>query len=307
MRLGFALPQSGPAADPDTVIAVARRAEELGYDSLWVAERLLWPLEPRAPYPGSPDGALPEAMKSQLEALETLSFVAPHTRRVTLGTSVMNLPFYQPLLLARRLATLDVLSGGRLRVGLGNGWLPDEFDAVNVPMRGRGERADEAIEAMKAIWADDPVEFQGKHFRIPRSLIGPKPLQKPHPPIYMGAFAPTALRRVARYADGWNPGALPIPILEQLFERLRQRTEKEGRDPLCLELIVRANLRLFDEPLGERRAAFTGSLAEIRADTDALRGIGAHELFFDVQFEPRVDSEKAFIEHLEQLWELVNA
>jgi probable F420-dependent oxidoreductase len=307
MRLGFALPQSGPAADPTTVIAVARRAEELGYDSLWVAERLLWPLEPGALYPGSPDGALPEPMKSQLEALETLSFVASHTRRVTLGTSVMNLPFYQPLLLARRLATLDVLSGGRVRVGLGNGWLPDEFDAVNVPMRGRGERADEAIEAMKAIWADDPVEFRGKHFQIPRSFIGPKPLQRPHPPIYLAAFTPAALRRVARYADGWNPGALPIPVLEQLFDRLRQRSEKEGRDPSRLELIVRANLRLFDEPLGESRATFTGSLAEIRADAAALRGIGAHELFFDVQFEPRVDSDKAFIEHLEQLWELANA
>ena len=307
MRLGFALPQSGPAADPTTVIAVARRAEELGYDSLWVAERLLWPVEPRARYPGSPDGALPEPMKSQLEALETLSFVAPHTRRVTLGTSVMNLPFYQPLLLARRLATLDVLSGGRLRVGLGNGWLPDEFDAVNVPMRARGERADEAIEAMKAIWADDPVEFEGKHFRIPRSFIGPKPLQKPHPPLYLAAFVPVALRRVARYADGWNPGALPVPILAQIFEQLQRTTEKEGRDPSRMELIVRANLRLFEGPLGEDRAVFTGSLDQIRADAAALRGIGAHELFFDVQFEPRVDSEKAFIEHLEQLWEIANA
>jgi alkanesulfonate monooxygenase SsuD/methylene tetrahydromethanopterin reductase-like flavin-dependent oxidoreductase (luciferase family) len=123
----------------------------------------------------------------------------------------------------------------------------------------------------------------------------------------LAAFTPAALRRVARYADGWNPGALPIPVLEQLFDRLRQRSEKEGRDPSHLELIVRANLRLFDEPLGESRATFTGSLAEIRADAAALRGIGAHELFFDVQFEPRVDSDKAFIEHLEQLWELVNA
>jgi probable F420-dependent oxidoreductase len=307
MRLGFALPQSGPAADPATLIEVARRAEEVGYDALWVAERLLWPLEPKARYPGSPDGALPEQMKSQLEALETLGFVAPHTRRVTLGTSVMNLPFYQPLLLARRLATLDVLSGGRLRVGLGNGWLPDEFDAVNVPMRGRGERADEAIEAMKAIWADDPVEFRGKHFQIPRSFIGPKPLQKPHPPIYLAAFAPTALRRVARYADGWNPGALPIPILEQMFERLQRVTEKQGRDPSEMELVVRANLRLSDGPLGEGRATFTGSLDEIRADVEALRKIGAHELFFDVQFEPRVDSDKAFIEHLEELWELASA
>jgi probable F420-dependent oxidoreductase len=307
MRLGFALPQSGPAADPATLIEVARRAEEVGYDALWVAERLLWPLEPKARYPGSPDGALPEQMKSQLEALETLGFVAPHTRRVTLGTSVMNLPFYQPLLLARRLATLDVLSGGRLRVGLGNGWLPDEFDAVNVPMRGRGERADEAIEAMKAIWADDPVEFRGRHFQIPRSFIGPKPIQRPHPPIYLAAFAPTALRRVARYADGWNPGALPIPILEQMFERLQRVTEKQGRDPSEMELVVRANLRLSDGPLGEGRATFTGSLDEIRADVEALRKIGAHELFFDVQFEPRIDSDKAFIEHLEELWELARA
>jgi probable F420-dependent oxidoreductase len=307
MRLGFALPQSGPAAEPATVIAVARRAEALGYESLWVAERLLWPVEPRAPYPGSPDGALPEQMKSQLEALETLSFVAPHTERVTLGTSVMNLPYYQPLLLGRRLATLDVLSGGRLRAGLGNGWCPDEFDAVNAPMRGRGERADEAIEVLKAIWAADPVEFRGKHFRIPRSFVGPKPLQKPHPPLYLAAFAPTAMRRVARYGDGWNPGALPIPVLSQMFDRLLQVTEREGRDPSRMELVLRANLRLSDRPLGDDRAFFTGSLDEIRADVDALRKFGAHELFFDVQFEPRVDSSEAFLEHLEQLWEVATA
>lgn len=303
MRLGFALPQSGPASRPDTVIEVARRAEALGYHSLWTAERLLWPLRPKTPYPGSPDGALPDPMKSLLEALELLAFVAAHTTRVTLGTSVINLPYYHPLLLARRLATLDVLSGGRLRVGLGHGWSSDEFEALNVPMKGRGARATEAIEAMRAVWSQDPVEFHGQHYQIPASHIGPKPVQKPYPLLYMAAFARPALLRVARYADGWNPGTLPIPVLLQIFEHLKRLTESEGRDPSRMELIVRANLRISDTPLGEGRTPFTGSLDEIRADTRALREAGAHELFFDVQFEPRVDSPGAFLEHLGQLWE----
>ncbi|KKM03644.1 hypothetical protein LCGC14_1772320, partial [marine sediment metagenome] len=129
MRLGFNLPQIGPAAGPEAIVRVAQRAEELGYDSVWVTERLLYPIEPQTPYMATPDGSLPEAYKTVLDPLEALTFVAGQTSRVALGTSILDMPYYNPVMLARRLTTLDVLSGGRLRLGLGLGWSQDEFDA----------------------------------------------------------------------------------------------------------------------------------------------------------------------------------
>jgi probable F420-dependent oxidoreductase len=187
MRFGFALPQVGSAVGPEALVSVAKRAEESGFDSLWVLDRILWPVNPRAPYPIG-DGSLPVKYKSVLDPLETLTFAAAHTRRVALGTSVLNLPWYTPVLLARQLTTLDIFSGGRLKVGLGIGWSPDEYEAAGAAWQERGKRADELIQALKKIWTTDPVELQGKYYRIPKSVIDPKPVQKPHPPIYMAAF-----------------------------------------------------------------------------------------------------------------------
>jgi alkanesulfonate monooxygenase SsuD/methylene tetrahydromethanopterin reductase-like flavin-dependent oxidoreductase (luciferase family) len=129
MRLGIALPQVGSTVSPETLVTVAKRAEDLGFDSLWVLDRILWPVSPRVPYPVG-DGSLPVKYKSVLDPLETLTFAAAHTRRVALGTSVLNLPWYNPVLLARRLTTLDVLSAGRLRIGFGMGWSPDEYEVT---------------------------------------------------------------------------------------------------------------------------------------------------------------------------------
>ncbi|HEY3137075.1 MAG TPA: LLM class flavin-dependent oxidoreductase, partial [Blastocatellia bacterium] len=130
MKVGMSLPQIGPQASPESLVKVASRAEELGYDSVWVLERLLWPLNPKEPYPATPDGSLPEAYQIVFDPIETLTFVAAHTRKVQLGTSVVVLPYHTPVQLARRIATLDVLSGGRALVGVGAGWSRDEFEAV---------------------------------------------------------------------------------------------------------------------------------------------------------------------------------
>ena len=132
------------------------------------------------------DGSLPVKYKNVLDPLETLTFAAAHTRRIALGTSVLNLPWYNPVLLACRLTTVDVLSAGRLRVGFGIGWSPDEYEAAGVTWEERGKRADELLQALKRIWTTDPVEFHGRYYRIPESVIGPKPVQKPHPPILYG-------------------------------------------------------------------------------------------------------------------------
>jgi len=229
MRLGFCLPQIGPIAGAEALASVAERAEALGFESLWVSERLLWPVAPKTPYPGSPDGRLPEQAKLQLDPLETLTFVASRTRRARLGTSVINLPFHNPLVLARRFATLDVLSHGRACVGLGNGWSSDEFEATGVPARARGKRIDEALAILKAVWTTDPVEFQGEYFRIPESFVLPKPLQKPYPPLYLAAFTPPAMRRVALEADGWNPAGLPVAAMGSMFQSMRDRASVKSR------------------------------------------------------------------------------
>jgi probable F420-dependent oxidoreductase len=220
---------------------------------------------------------------------------------VALGTSVLNLPWYPPVLLARRLTTLDVLSGGRLRVGFGMGWSLDEYEAAGAPWQERGKRADEIIAALKAIWTTDPVEFQGQYYRIPKSFIGPKPVQKPHPPIYMAAYTPPAMKRVAKEANGWFPVGVPLSALAGMFEGIKGIAKDAGRDPAALELIVRANVEFSDAPLGEGRADFTGALEQIVGDIVETRKLGAAEIVFDVQFSPGVETVDTIVARMEQL------
>jgi len=304
MRLGFGLLHAGPAATPDAMVKFVKRAESLGYESLYVIDRVLWPINPQVPYPASADGKLPEQAKTIVDPLETLAFAAAHTSRVRLGTSVINLPYYNPVLLARQLTAIDVLSKGRLVAGLGLGWSPDEFDAVGTSIKDRGKRASEALRVLHAIWTTDPVEFSGKYYKIPKSIMYPKPVQKPHPPIYMAAFTPEAMKRTARHADGWMPVGIPVAGMAQMFGGIKKLAEEAGRDPSKLELVVRAHPYFSDKPLGDDRFIFTGSADQIKADIAATRKLGANELFFDVQFSPGVNTLDANVALMERLWEL---
>ena len=307
MRLGFNIPHLGPAAGPEAIVRVAQRAEELGYESVWVTERLLWPVNPQTPYPATPDGSLPEVYKTVLDPLEALTFVAGQTSRIALGTSILDMPYYNPVMLARRLTTLDVLSNGRLRLGLGLGWSKDEFDAVGASLKERGRRADEFIEVLKAIWTQDPVEFHGKFYNVPKSVIFPKPVQKPHPPIYLAAFSPPAMMRAGRLADGLNPVMAPASAMKQMMETARGAAQEAGRDPSKFALIVRANLMVTDQPLGDDRWMFTGSADQIKGDIAATRDVGADELFFDPTFSPDGTSVDGFLSRMEQMRELASA
>ena len=305
MRIGFALPNVGTVATAEAVVAVAERAEQLGYDSLWTIERLLYPVKPQDPYPATADGKLPEGYKHVLDPVETLTFAAARTKKVALGTSVLDLPYYNPVMLARRLTTLDYLSKGRLRVGFGLGWSKDEMQAAGAEFSQRGARADEFLQVLKAIWTNNPVEFQGKFYHLPNSYIGPKPARKPHPPIYMAAFAPKALERVAKYADGWNPVAVPVEGMKQMYESIQQMAKQAGRDPAGIELIVRANLEIADKPLGKERMLFFGTMEQIKEDVERCRGIGAHEIQFDPSFMGGGQPLEAWLKLMEQLRKLV--
>jgi probable F420-dependent oxidoreductase len=249
-------------------------------------ERLLWPLNPQTPYPVTPDGRLPEEYKHVLDPLDSLTFAAAHTGKIALGTSVLDMPYYNPVMLARRLTTIDVLSNGRLRVGLGLGWSQDEMDAAGAEMKNRGARADEFIQVLKAIWTTNPIEYHGKFYQVPKSYILPKPVQNPHPPIYLAAFAPPALKRLATLADGWNPVAIPPAGMAQMFGGIQQMAKEAGRDPSALAMVVRANLLVSDKVLGKDRSFFSGTLEQIKEDITACREVGAHELFFDPTFSP---------------------
>jgi probable F420-dependent oxidoreductase len=301
MRFGFALPQIGSHVGPEALVTVAKRAEDLGFDSLWVLDRILWPVDPRAPYPIG-DGSLPLQYKHVLDPVETLTFAAAHTSRILLATGVLNLPWYNPVLLARRLTTLDVLSRGRLRVGFGIGWSPDEYEAAGAPWQDRGKRADESIEVLKKIWTTDPVEFQGKHYRIAKSFIGPKPVQKPHPPIYLAAFTPSAMKRVAAEAHAWLPVGIPLTGIGAMFEAIKNMAKEAGRDPSALELIVTAGVEIHKRPIEKERIEFTGSLEQIGEDFATARKVGAAEIAIYAQFLAPDETAEDLIARMEDLW-----
>jgi len=305
MKIGFALGNIGPIGTAEAISKIAQRAEALGYDSVWTVERLLWPVKPQTPYGASPDGSLPEPYKHVLDPLDALTFAAAHTKKIALGTSVLDMPYYNPLMLARRLTTIDQLSNGRLRVGLGLGWSKDEMDATGADMKQRGARADEFLQVLKAIWTTNPVEFHGKFFQIAKSYIYPKPVQKPHPPIYLAAFAPPALKRLATLADGWNPVMIPVAGMADMFGAAKQMAKEAGRDPSSLSLVIRGNLEISEKPLGKERAIFTGSVEQIKEDIAGCRQIGAHELFFDPTFMAGAQSLERWLALMEQVRKLV--
>ena len=274
MRLGISLPHYGTFATKEAVVEVSRAAEAMGYDSLWTGDRILAPLNPSDGYGGVPGAPMPAPFKTYFDPLTALTFAAAHTERMRLGTSTLNALWYPPVLLARTLTTLDILSGGRVDAGFGISWLRDEYTAVNVPWKDRGGRLDETVDVVKAIWTQEIVEHHGTYFDIVPTTVEPKPAQRPHPPILLAGFAPPALKRIARSADGWLPVQMPMENLAYLWSALRAEWETVGRDPVTL----RAPLRINVEPGGAADDALTQTAAYVQ-DASAL---GIDEAFIDL-------------------------
>jgi probable F420-dependent oxidoreductase len=268
MDLGVALPTSGRLASPANIVRIAQEAERLGYAAVWTYERLLRPM---AELPG-PDGSMhriPEQYRLTYEPLETLSYVAGKTERVKLGTSVIDALLHPPVVLARRFATLDQFSGGRVVAGLGQGWMPQEFETANVPMDRIGAGMDEVVAAMRACWGPDPVAYEGRFHRIAPSELNPKPVQE-RIPVLLGATTPAGARRAGRIADGLNPIAFSAEVVPALATTFRQAAEQAGRDPAALTVVVRANVPITREPLGDRRPFLGGSPRQIAEDVARL-------------------------------------
>ena len=290
MDLGFAVPTAGSWATPDNQVTLARRAEELGYVSLWTFQRLLFP----ADVAGSDTPARwTPTYRSVHDPLITLAFLAGQTRRARLGVAVLNLPWYSPLLLAKLTATLDAVSQGRLEVGLGLGWAAEEYRATDMPMSGRGARAEEFIDALRACWGDDPVEHHGELWDIGPALVDPKPVQRPHPPLLLGGTVDAALRRAGRMTDGWiSSSGQRLESIGDAAEVVRAAAKEAGRDPSTVRIVCRGVVKVRAEGTANRRP-LTGSYDEIRADFDMLAGQGVTELFVDLNFDPEIGSPDA--------------
>jgi probable F420-dependent oxidoreductase len=246
MRIGFTLPQFGPLAhQADQVAHFARQIEEqVGGDSLWVGDRLLAPVNPTVGYGGGT--TIPALFNSILDPFALLTVAATVTSRVELGTNVLNAPWYPPALLARSLTSIDLFSAGRLLLGFGVGWSPEEYEAAGIPMNERGARLDECLDALEVLWTEEPAEYHGKHWSVPSTRSELKPTGKSGPPIYLAGFAPAALRRVARRAAGWlpvhRPGAGefdPAASITTPLNHIRQLAEAEGRDPATIGSVLR--------------------------------------------------------------------
>lgn len=291
MKLGFSLPVAGAWATPENQVRIAQGAERLGYHSLWVFQRLLYALEPQNDYPPMPGQPWPKVFESVVDPIVTLAYVAGATSTIRLGTSILIMPYYSPIIMAKALATLDLVSSGRLHVGLGVGWSKDEFEAVGVPFSQRGKRGDEFIECLKAIWTQEEVEFRGQFYSVPRSKIGPKPIQKPHPPITVGGYGSAAVRRAAALADGFMGGNVALDQVAPLVNELKVAMEAAGRDFDTFHLVSRGTYRLHDSPQGGNRRPLWGTLEEIKEDIKRYADAGLTELFLEANFDPKVSLE----------------
>lgn len=283
LQLGFGLPVSGSWASPSTMVAFARRAEQLGYASLWAFQRLLHPA----------DGDIGSVYRSVHDPVVALAHVAAVTTRLRLGLAVVNLPFVSPTLLAKQMTSLDLVSAGRLDVGLGLGWSRDEFDASGVAFERRGARADEFLACLDAIWGQDPVSFEGEFYSVPPSLVHPKPAQRPHPPVLLGGAAEPSLRRAGRLADGWiSASRHDLTRIDDAVATVRDAASEAGRDPDRLRFVVRGVAILDEERVAPdgRRRPLTGTEGQIRADLGMLADQGITEVFLDPNFDPRIGS-----------------
>ncbi|MDQ6876001.1 MAG: TIGR03619 family F420-dependent LLM class oxidoreductase [Actinomycetota bacterium] len=257
---------------------IATRAEELGYASLWTFQRLLHPV----------DGDWGPVYHEVHDPVTALAFVAGITTRIRLGIAVVNLPFYAPIVLAKALTTLDIVSAGRLDVGLGLGWAREEFQATGVPYERRGSRAEEFVDCLKSIWTEPEVEFAGEFYEVPRCRVEPKPVQQPHPPLLLGGGADRALRRAGRIADGWiSSSRADLATIGVSIEVVRAAARDAGRDAGALRFVVRGVVQVGPAQ-AEGRRPLHGSVEQIRADLAALQDQGVTEVFLDANYDPRI-------------------
>ncbi|MGH3227886.1 MAG: TIGR03619 family F420-dependent LLM class oxidoreductase [Streptosporangiaceae bacterium] len=281
MQIGFGAPVAGAWATPEYLTALARRAEDAGYASLWSFQRLL-----------VPEGSGMEPVyRSVLDPMVALGYVAASTAWIRLGVAVVNLPFVSPTVLAKQATTVDVLSGGRLDLGLGIGWMPEEFAATGASTARRGARTEEYLAVLRTLWADEVSSFDGEFYTIPPGRQDPRPVQRPGPPVLLGGMSRPAMERAGRIADGWiTSSRADLSKIGEAVAVIKEAAQAAGRDPGAVRVVCRGVVVAGEEAAGPDggRRLLSGGFAQIREDAAWLGEQGVTELFYDLNWDPQV-------------------
>src|SRR5712671_5361365 len=305
MQFGFNLPNTGALAAPDNVVRIAREGETLGYDYLTVTDHVVLPDMAEPGYPYSESGAFYSRDSAYRHEMLTLAaYLAAVTAKLRVVLAVLVVPHRPAVLAAKMLSTIDVLSGGRLTIGIGAGWLKAEFDAVVItPFAERGAVTDEYLAAFRTLWIKEKPRIDGRYVHYDGLVLEPKPAQRPHPPIWVGGESGPSLRRAAGLGDAWYPiGSNNKHLLDTLpryragVDRMRRLTAEAGRDPASVALTYR--VKRYGEAVPEKasdgeRRLFSGSTTDLVADLKALRALGVSAI--DIDFE-RPDAEASIAE-----------
>ena len=312
MNFGFSLPGRGPLAKPDVLLKLALKAEQLGYSSLFVTDHVVLPTMIKSAYPYHPSGQfLGGANQPYLEPLTLMTYLAAGTRKIRLGTSVLVIPYRNPVVTAKMLATLDVLSGGRIILGAGVGWLQEEFVALGArPFGERGKVTDEYLRLMRECWTKEQLHFNGTYYRVSDVVFLPKPVQKPAIPIWIGGHTDGALRRAGELGDGWHPIGLRPPAWlhpPEYAEKVKQVhawASRAGRNPKEITLTFRAPMEVWPKrakpPAGDR-PLFRGTAEQVVADIREYQVLGVTHFVFDFT----TTDPKAIIANMERFAEEV--
>jgi probable F420-dependent oxidoreductase len=286
IKLGVHLPMAGRGASPASIAEVAEEAERVGLDSVWSWERLMRPTVPIAMGgPGGPVMEAPEDFATVYDPIETLTYVAARTSRITLGTSVLDALFQSPVILARRLATLDQFSGGRLIAGVGQGWMDHEFEAAGVSMSRRGAGFEEHLLAMRAVWGPDPVSFAGRYYRIPEAHIGPKPVRSDGPSMVVGAASPSALQRAGRLGLGLTLVIFDWGPVQESIATFRAAADAAGHEADALPIMLQVNGNITEAPVRDP-APLVGSPEQVAADLEKAAKLGVGHVYWHFDENP---------------------
>ena len=281
MRFGVHLPHFGPSVSRDGLRRFAQRADELGFHSVWASDHIAWPEQIDSPYPYTASGAWPahDPYMPRLEAVATLLFVAGCTEKVHLGTTVMVLGYRPPVQTAKQWVTLDVVSGGRAILGVGVGWMREEFEVLGMPSDHRGPRGDEQLEIFERLFTDRSPAYAGRYYQFPPLGFEPKPLRG-RIPVWVGGEAPAALRRAGRFGDALHAAHASPEELAGRWAEVQRHCAEAGRDPAAMELSVR--LGLDHTGSSARPYALTGGPDEMLARVADYAAVGTTHLLLDI-------------------------
>jgi probable F420-dependent oxidoreductase len=277
MKFGVFLPVSGRAASRKTLMQAAQQAEALGYDSVWAADRLVMPWKINTTYPYSKETTfIVPPDRPFFDTLTCLAFLAGFTEKIQLGMSVMVLPYRHPLYWAKIATTIDQLSTGRLIMGVGVGWMEEEFAAMNAPFKERGKVADEQLTLLKQLWTDEHITFHGKYYQVDDIAFSPKPYQKPRIPIWIGGEGKPAQRRAGIYGDAWFPYFVRITPqeLRRRFDNVRAEAKKAGRNPNEIALACCLPIELTPNDVTQEEDYLKGSIAQVTAAIQKFVDVG---------------------------------